>query len=101
MTKTNTLPAMVDELTELNTQIAVLTARADKIKADLAATGLDEVCGSNTRAVISRVDECYRADWKAVAGFYKPTAEVVSKFQIKVAASVRISVKGYNARRAA
>jgi hypothetical protein len=97
----STLPALVDELTDLNTKIAVLTARADSIKADLAKTGLDEVCGSVTRAVISRIDESYRADWKSIAGYYNPPAEVVVLFQTKVAASVRISVKGYNARKVA
>lgn len=101
MLDTATLPGLVDELTELNTQIAVLTARADQIKSDLASTGLDEVCGSLTRAVISRVAETSRPDWKSVAGYYCPTDDVIAMFQTKVAASVRISVKGYNARKAA
>jgi hypothetical protein len=101
MLDTATLPALVDELTELNTQIAVLTARADKIKADLASTGLNEVCGSVTRAVISRVAEHYRDDWKSIAGYYNPTPEVIGLFQTKVEAQTRVSVKGYNARKAA
>ena len=97
----STLPQLVDELTSLNTQIAVLTARADEIKSDLAKTGLDEVCGSVTRATISRIAESYRADWKAIAGYYNPTPDVIGLFQTKVAAQVRVSVKGYNARKAA
>ena len=87
MLDTATLPALVDELTDLNTQIAVLTARADQIKKDLASTGLDEVCGSVTRAVISHIAESSRPDWKAIAAKFEPTPEEIAAHQTTVAAS--------------
>lgn len=101
MLDTATLPVLVDELTEINTQLAVLTARADQIKKDLSETGLDEICGSVTRAVISRIDESSRTDWKAFASKFEPTPEELAAYQTKVAASVRISIKGYNVRKVA
>lgn len=101
MLDTNTLPALVDELTSLNTQIAVLTAQADAIKADLASTGMTEVCGSNTRAVISYISAGFSTSWKDLAQSLQPTPEQVAKFQKETAAQVRISIKGYNARKAA
>ena len=97
----NTLPALVDELTELNTQIAVLTARADEIKRDLAKTKLTEVCGTVTRAVISYIDAGYSTSWKDLALSFKPSDEEIKLFQVEREAQVRVSIKGYNARKAA
>ena len=97
----STLPALVDELTSLNTQIAVLTAKADQIKKDLISTGLSEVCGSNTRAVISKIASGYTTDWHAVADYLQPSAEVIGLFQKERAGYTKLEVKGYNARKAA
>jgi hypothetical protein len=96
-----TLPAAVDEATSLATQIAVLTARYDELKAGLIKTGLAEVCGSQTRAVISHVAASSRPDWKAIAATLEPSDEVIAAHQTAVAASDRLSIKGYNARKAA
>jgi len=101
MLDVSTLPYLVDELTDLNTQIAVLTARADQIKLDLGKTGLTEVCGSVTRAVISYVAASTTVAWKDLAISFKPTQEEVALFSKDKAAYVRVEVKGYNARRAA
>ena len=101
MLDVSTLPALVDELTELNTQIAVLVSRQDAIKADLAKTGLNEICGSVTRAVISRVAASQTTSWKDLAMSFKPTAEEIAPYLKTKDAYVRVEVKGYNARRAA
>ena len=95
------LPALVDELTALQTQLAVLTARADQIKSDLAATGLSEVCGSVTRAVISQVSGSTTTDWKSLAQSFSPTEAEIARFAKAKAGYVTVSIKGYNARKAA
>lgn len=101
LTEVNLLPALVDELTELNTQVAVLVARQDAIKATLASTGLSEVCGSVTRAVISHIGASTTVSWKDLAMSFKPTPDEMLPFQKTKDAYVRVEVKGYNARKAA
>lgn len=70
-------------------------------KKQLIATGLSEVCGSTTRAVISKVAAGYTTDWHAVADYLKAPAEVISLFQKERAGYTKVEVKGYNLRRAA
>ena len=101
LTEVNLLPALVDELTELNTQIAVHVSRQDAIKATLASTGLSEVCGSNTRVVISRVAASQTTAWKDLAMSFKPTEAEIAPYLKTKDAYVRVEVKGYNARKAA
>ena len=68
---------------------------------DLIKTGLSEVCGSNTRAVISKVASGYTTDWHSVADYLKAPAEVIALFQKERAGYTKVEVKGYNARKAA
>ena len=100
MIDTGTLPALVDELTSLNTQIAVLTAKADQIKADLIATGLTEICGSNTRAVVSTVADGFTTDYRGVVEKLLPGADL-SAFAKQRSGYTKLEVKGYNVRKAA
>ena len=95
------LPALVDRLTELQTQLAVLTSEADQIKADLAKTGLSEICGSVTRCVISRVAASQTTAWKDLAMSFKPTPEEIAPHLKTKDAYVRVEVRGFNARKAA
>jgi ethanolamine ammonia-lyase large subunit len=97
MLNTNTLPALVDELTDLSTQIAALTARADEIKATLVKTGLNEVCGLNTRAVISTVADGVTTDYKAAITALLPNADLTA-FAKKRSGYTKVEIKGYNAR---
>ena len=48
------LPEIVDRLAKVQTAIAVLESLEKNLKAALISTGLQEVCGLNVRAVISR-----------------------------------------------
>lgn len=100
MIDTATLPALVDELTSINTQLAVLQARADQIKADLISTGLAEVCGANTRAVISTVADGTTTDYAAAVKALLPGADL-SAFAKARKGYTKVEVKGYNLRKAA
>lgn len=95
------LPALVDELTSIQTQIAVLTARADQIKADLTSTGMTEVCGSTTRAVISYIAPSSTVSWKDLAMSFNPSNDEISAFSKNKDGYTRVEIKGYNVRRAA
>ena len=90
------LPALVDELTEIQTQLAVLTSRANEIKVTLESTGLKEVCGLNTRAVISRIAESTTVSWKSLAESFSPSAAEIAAFSSKKEAYFKVEVKGYN-----
>lgn len=90
------LPAIIDELAQLATDIAVLTVRSDNLKATLIASGLKEVCGSQTRAVISRVAEGTTVSWKDLAESFQPSAEERALFSKKKEAYSSVSVKGFN-----
>jgi hypothetical protein len=86
MLNINTLPApaLVDKLTEINTQLAVLTARADEIKAALVKTGLTEICGLNTRAVISTVADGVTTDYKATCRHTPRSAAATPRSRLRV-----------------
>lgn len=90
------LPAVVDQLTDVQVAIAVLTNLADNLKATLIASGLKEVCGSQTRAVISRVAEGTTVSWKELAESFQPSAEERALFSKKKEAYSSVSVKGFN-----
>jgi len=90
------LPAVVDQLTDVQVAIAVLESLEANLKATLAASGLDEVCGTNTRAVISRVAAGVTVEWSALAKSFGPSDEELAKFSKKREAQVRVAVKGYN-----
>ncbi len=95
------LPAIVDELAQLATDIAVLTVRSDNLKAKLLATGLPEVCGSTLRAVCIRPADSVTVSWKALAESFSPTADEVSLFSSKKVGTPYVKLVGYNARKAA
>ena len=94
---TNALPALVDELTAINTQIAALTARADDIKTTLVKTGLNEICGANTRAVVTTVADGKTTDYKAAVTALLPGADL-SAFLKDRSGYTKVEIKGYNAR---
>jgi len=84
----NKLCAAVDQLGELNAQIATLTRQADELKALLKASDYDEVIGDHFKAVISTRTTA-RLDTKLVRGFLTP-AEIDSC--TKESTSVSISL---------
>ena len=58
------LPALVDSLADVQTAIATLEALEKNLKAQLIASGLDEICGSNVRARIVQVADSVSFDFK-------------------------------------
>ena len=90
------LPAVVDQLADVQTAIAVLENLESNLKAQLVASGLKEICGSNVRATVSRIAEGTTVEWKALAESFKPTPEELATFSKKREAQVRVALKGYN-----
>ena len=90
------LPQVVDELMEIQTQIAVLEARERNLKAKLISSGLKEICGMNGRVIVSHVDASVTVSWQKVAKHMQAPAEVIQLFSEKKDAYNRVSVYGYN-----
>lgn len=95
------LPAIVDELAQIATDIAVLTAKSDNLKAKLLQSGLDEVCGSTLRALCIRPVDGVSVSWKALAESFQPSASEIASFSTTKIGTPYIKLVGYNARRAA
>ena len=72
------LPAVVDQLTDVQVAIAVLESLEANLKAQLVASGLTEVCGSKTRAVISTTKASVTVSWSAVAKALNPSDELIA-----------------------
>lgn len=90
------LPAVVDELVEVQTAIAVLEALEANLKATLVASGLKEVCGSTTRAVISTTKAGVTTSWKQVAEYFSPTDEDIARFSTKKDPVTSVRIYGFN-----
>jgi hypothetical protein len=90
------LPQVVDELMDVQTQIAVLEAREHNLKAALIKSGLKEICGMNGRAVVSHIDASVTVSWSKVAKYMKASAEVIQLFSEKKEAYSKLTVYGYN-----
>jgi hypothetical protein len=90
------LPAVVDELTEVQTLIAVLESREANLKAKLIATGLKEVCGSRTRAVISTTKPGVTVSWKQLAESFKPSESELAAFSTPKDAVTSVRLYGFN-----
>ena len=67
----------VDQLGFIAAQVAELTKRADSIKANLKASGIDSVEGEFYRASISR-SERFTTDWHAIAEKFEPSRQLVT-----------------------
>ncbi len=90
------LPAIVDQLTQVQVQIAVLEALERNLKADLIASGLKEVCGSTTRAVISTTQEGVTVAWKDLAMYFVPSAGQIARFSSKKDPVTSVRLYGFN-----
>ena len=90
------LPAVVDQLMAVQTQIAVLEALEKNLKATLIKSGQREICGLNGRAVVSHIDAGVTVSWQKVAKHLQAPAEVVALFSEKRDAYDKLTVYGYN-----
>ena len=90
------LPAVVDELMNVQAQIAVLESLEANLKARLIGSGLKEVCGMNGRVVISNIAAGTTVEWAKVAKYLNASAEVIQLFSKKRDAYDKASVFGYN-----
>ena len=90
------LPAVVDQLADVQTAIAVLTNLADNLKAQLIKSGLREICGSQVRANVINVAEGTTVEWKKLAESFSPTPEEQAAFSKKRDAYTKVEIRGYN-----
>ena len=90
------LPQLVDDLTAVQVEIAVLEAREANLKAALIASGLKEICGSKTRAVVSVTKASVTVAWKAVAEALNPPPELLAKHSKPKDPVTSVTVRGYN-----
>lgn len=90
------LPAVVDQLADVQTQIPVLEAREKELKTVLIASGQKEVCGSTLRAVISTTKASVTVAWKAVAEALNPPQELIDANSTPKAPVTSVRLCGYN-----
>jgi hypothetical protein len=90
------LPAVVDQLTDVQVAIAVLENLEANLKSQLVESGLAEVCGTNTRAVISSTKASVTVSWQAVAKALNPSDELVAKNSKPKAPVTSVKLYGYN-----
>ncbi len=90
------LPAIVDSLADVQTAIASLEALEKNLKAQLIASGLDEICGSQVRAKISEVSATMTTDYRSLCEYLKPDAATVALFGKKKAGYTTVKLYGYN-----
>ena len=90
------LPAVVDQLTAVQVQIAVLEALEKNLKATLIASGLKEVCGTSTRVVISTSKPGVTVSWKALAESLNLPADQIAEFSTPKDPVTTCRVYGFN-----
>ena len=90
------LPAVVDQLTDVQVAIAVLESLEGNLKAALIASGLSEVCGTKTRAVISVSKASVTVSWQAVAKALNPSDELIAKNSKPKDPVTSVKLYGYN-----
>lgn len=90
------LPAVVDQLTDVQVAIAVLEALEANLKAQLIASGLSEICGTNTRAVISTTKASVTVSWQAVAKALNPSDALIAANSKSKAPVTSVKLFGYN-----
>ena len=91
------LPAVVDQLADVQTAIAVLANLEANLKATLIRSGLTEICGTNIRAKVIHINESKTVAWKDVATYLKAPAEVIELFSSKKDPYDKVQLYGYNA----
>ena len=90
------LPAVVDQLTDVQVAIAVLENLEANLKAALIKSGLKEVCGTKTRAVISTTAASVTISWSAVAKALNPSDELIAKNSKPKDPVTSVKLYGYN-----
>lgn len=90
------LPAVVDQLVDVQTAIAVLESLEANLKAALVKSGLKEICGSNVKANVITVAEGTTVEWKKLAESFKPSDEELAAFSKKRDGYTKVELRGYN-----
>jgi hypothetical protein len=90
------LPAIVDALADVQTAIASLEALERNLKAQLIASGLQEVCGSNVRAVVSTIAQSTAVDYRAIVASLKLDQSLLDAFRKPKAGYTAVKLYGYN-----
>ena len=90
------LPAVVDQLVDVQTAIAVLESLEANLKATLIKSGLKEVCGSQVRANVITVADGTTVEWKKLAESFKPSESELAQFTKKRDGYTKVELRGYN-----
>ena len=90
------LPAVVDQLTDVQVAIAVLENLEANLKATLIKSGLKEVCGTATRAVISTTKAGVTISWSQVAKALNPSPELLATHSTPKDPVTSVKLYGYN-----
>lgn len=90
------LPAVVDQLADVQAAIAVLENLEANLKAELIKSGLSEICGSQVRAVVSTSKASVTVSWKALAESFKPSPEIVAQYATEKDPVTSVRLYGFN-----
>ena len=90
------LPEIVDRLAKVQTAIAVLESLEKNLKAALISTGLQEVCGLNVRAVISRINSSVTIDYRGVVQSMNVPPALLKQYEKEKPGYNVVRLFGYN-----
>lgn len=90
------LPAIVDQLADVQVAIAVLENLANNLKATLISSGLKEICGTQVRANVVQVKEGVTVEWKRLAESFSPSAAEIAAHSKKRDGYTKVELRGYN-----
>ena len=84
---------MVDELGSLNSQITVLTKRADTLKADIKAQGPERYNGQLYSALVYESEGRTTTDWRAIAEKFNPSRQLITAHTVtgEVSKSIKVT----------
>lgn len=80
----------VDQLAEINAQIAALQAQADVLKEKIIKSGFDIIETEKYKCVVSRTAASESIDYKAVVNAIKPAQSIIDLYRKQRAGSVRV-----------
>lgn len=87
---TPSIELMVDELGQLQDQVAALNEQIDSLKTKIKATGAGRYLGTRWQSLVSDVAEGKRIDWQTVAEHFGPSHQLITAHTKSVPATVRI-----------
>lgn len=84
ITLTPSVELMVDELGQLQDQVAALNEQIDSLKTAIKAHGAGKYLGTRWQSVVTAQSESDKVNWKAVAMYLKPSHQLITAHTKKV-----------------